>query len=172
MGLLLGLALKERGIGDVVVVEPSEARRDLAVTLGMSALTPGDPTLAGMRRAVDYVSYATGRPAVVTEALDYVASGGTLHVFGVCPQNAKVEVSPFDVFRRQLRIVGSHSLNHNIPASLNMLRALEPHLDRLVSHRMTLDEMGDVFRGELPGNALKVQVTLCPDGRNCNHCRV
>lgn len=160
MGLLLGLALQVRGLGEVTMVEPAEARRNLAVSLGMSAVAPGDSRLGEMTQAVDLVADATGRAAVVAEALGYVAAGGTFHMFGVCPQDARVEISPFDIFRRQLRIVGSHSLNRNIPASLDMLRDLRPKLDRLISHRMTLAEMGEVFRNGLPDNALKLQVNF------------
>ena len=160
MGLLLGLALQVRGLSEVTMVEPAEARRNLAVSLGMSAVAPGDTALGDMKQAVDFVADATGRATVVAEALGYVAAGGTFHMFGVCPQDARVEISPFDIFRRQLRIVGSHSLNHNIPASLDMLRDLRPKLDHLISHRMTLEEMGEVFRSGLPNKALKLQVNF------------
>lgn len=152
MGLLLGLALQVRGVGDVTMFEPSEARRALAVSLGMSAVAPGDAALADMTQGVDLVADATGQAAV--------ASGGTFHMFGVCPQDARVEISPFDIFRRQLRIVGSHSLNRNIPESLDMLRDLEPKLSSLISHRITLDEMDAVFRDGLPDNALKLQANF------------
>jgi 2-desacetyl-2-hydroxyethyl bacteriochlorophyllide A dehydrogenase len=160
MGLLLGLALQVRGVGEITMVEPTEARRNLAVLLGMSAVAPGDAALGDMTHAVDFVADATGRSVVVAQALDYVAAGGTFHMFGVCPQDARVEISPFDIFRRQLRIVGSHSLNRNIPASLDMLRDLRPKLDHLISHRMTLEEMGEVFSSGLPCNALKLQVNF------------
>lgn len=158
MGLLLGLALQVRGIADVAMVEPAEARRNLAVTLGMSAFAPGDPALGDMTQAIDFVADATGRAAVVAEALGHVATGGTFHMFGICPQDAQVTVSPFHIFRRQLRIVGSHSLNRNIPASLDMLRDLRPKLNHLISHRMTLGEMCEILRSGMPNNALKLQV--------------
>lgn len=160
MGLLLGLALQLCGVGQITVVEPNAARRDLAVSLGMAALAPGNNTLQHMDRAVDLVVDATGRADVVQDALGYVATGGTFHLFGVCPQEFRVEISPFDIFRRQLRIVGSHSLNRNIPEALTMLRALQPKLDSLISHRMSLEEMGEVFRRGLPNDALKLQVTF------------
>lgn len=160
MGLLLGLVLQARGIGEVTIVEPADARRNLATTLGMSALAPGDIDLHGMAQSIDYVADATGRANVVADALGYVAPGGTFHMFGVCPPSARVELSPFDIFRRQLRIVGSHSLNRNIPESLKIVQELQPELDQLVSHRLSLDEMADVFRDGLPANALKLQVTL------------
>ncbi|GGH38073.1 2-desacetyl-2-hydroxyethyl bacteriochlorophyllide A dehydrogenase [Cribrihabitans marinus] len=158
MGLLLGLVLQARGLSAVTMVEPADARRNLAASLGLSALAPGDAALGDMTQAVDFVADATGRPSVVAEALGHVAPGGTFHMFGVCPQDARVEISPFDIFRRQLRIVGSHSLNRNIPAALDMLRELRPKLDHLISHRLTPEEMGEVFRNGLPGDALKLQV--------------
>ncbi|MCR9109093.1 alcohol dehydrogenase catalytic domain-containing protein [Marivita sp. XM-24bin2] len=160
MGLLLGLVLQARGVGDVTLVEPADARRNLAAALGMSVLHPDEIHLRDMVQSVDYVADATGRANVVADALGYVAPGGTFHMFGVCPPSARVEMSPFDIFRRQLRVVGSHSLNRNIPESLNIVQQLQPKLDQLVSHRLSLEEMAHVFRNGLPANALKLQVTL------------
>jgi len=162
MGLLLGLVLQAGGLGNVTMVEPADARRELARALGMAAVAPGDVALGDMTQAVDLVADATGRADVVAEALGYVAAGGTFHMFGVCSQDARVEISPFDIFRRQLRIVGSHSLNRNIPASLDLLGELRHKLEHLISHRMTLEEMGQVFRHGLPDGALKLQVAFQP----------
>lgn len=158
MGLLLGLALQVRGVPEVHVVEPGDARRHLAEQLGMTAHAPGASAFTHMRNGVDLVVDATGLPQVVAGLSKYVANGGTMHLFGVCPQDARIEVVPFDIFRRQLRIVGSHSLNRNITAALNVLRAVQDRAASLVSHRMTLEEVAEVFRTGLPADALKLQV--------------
>ncbi len=51
------------------------------------------------------------------------------------------EVEPFEVFRRQLTLAGSHSLNHNIPRSLEVIAGLGTNADRVVSHRLPLTEV-------------------------------
>ena len=79
--------------------------------------------------------------------------------FGVCPQNAKIEISPFELFHRQITLAGSHSLNHNIPQALGALRAYGNDIARVISHRMSIDEIARVSSGNAPKGSLKVQMT-------------
>lgn len=63
------------------------------------------------------------------------------------------EVEPFEVFRRQLTLAGSHSLNHNIPRSLEVIEGLGTNADRVVSHRLSLTEVSHIWRALLPAIA-------------------
>ena len=67
------------------------------------------------------------------------------------------EVEPFQVFRRQLTLAGSHSLNHNIPRSLEVIEGLGTNADRIVSHRLPLTEVSHILASASPGDSLKVQ---------------
>lgn len=56
-----------------------------------------------------------------------------------------ISIHPFEVFRRQLKIVGSHSLNRNIPEAIAMLGTDDGSMAKLVSHRLPLEEMLQFF---------------------------
>jgi len=81
---------------------------------------------AGGNKSVDLVADATGVPAVAGKLTNYIANGGVGLFFGVCPSEAGIEISPFELFRRQLTLAGSHSLNHNIPEALSALGSEDP----------------------------------------------
>ena len=156
MGVLMAMALAERGV-EVALCDVDGARLDLAEGFGFEAVPAGSDALARLRRDRDLVVDATGVPAVAAGLPDYAANGGAVLYFGVCPSDARIEIAPFDVFRRQLTIAGSHSLNHNVPQALAALAARGPDVGRLVSHRLPLEEVAAVLRGRAPHGSLKVQ---------------
>lgn len=158
IGLLMALALKWQGTSEVTMVDISEDRLRLAETFGLTAIASGSTDLHRLRRSQDFVADATGVPAVAERLVDYVSDGGAALFFGVCPQAARIEISPFEMFRRQLSLFGTHSLNANIRSTLPLLQSNDSEAARLVSHRIGLDEIEVVFRGGAPSGALKVQM--------------
>ncbi|MEM9551014.1 MAG: zinc-dependent alcohol dehydrogenase family protein [Pseudomonadota bacterium] len=156
MGLLMGMALKAKGVARVTFCDISEARLDLAASFGFDAVASGSDALEAWHHEADLAIEATGVPAVASTLTRYMANGGKGLFFGVCPSDATIDIAPFEVFRRQLTLAGSHSLNHNIPRSLKILSALGPDVDRIVSHRSPLDEISGFLGASPPGNSLKV----------------
>ncbi|KEJ88701.1 alcohol dehydrogenase catalytic domain-containing protein [Sulfitobacter donghicola] len=159
MGLLMGMALKAEGVANVVFVDISENRLELASSFGFDAIAAGSDALQGWHHRADLVVEATGLQAVASGLTNYMANGGKGLFFGVCPSDAQIDVAPFEVFRRQLTLAGSHSLNHNIPRSLDVIAGLAPDIDRLVSHRLQLDEISQILSTKPPSDSLKVQWT-------------
>ncbi len=141
IGLLLALSLKAEGVPAVTVADLNETRLAFAESLGLKAVVAGSSELAGCRRQFDFVADATGIPAVVEGMIDFTADGGTALVFGVCAPDARISIAPFEIFRRQLKLVGSHSLNGTITDALEILRRDGERMGRLVSHRLALAEV-------------------------------
>ena len=141
IGLLLGLALKSAGVHDVAVADLNEHRLAFAQSLGFTAVMSGTPEVTKMMRSIDFVADATGIASVVESMIGLTADGGTAMVFGVCPPDARIAIGPFEFFRRQIKLVGSHSLNHNIPAALTMLARDNGTMARLVSDKLELKEI-------------------------------
>ncbi|TNM59581.1 zinc-dependent alcohol dehydrogenase family protein [Aliirhizobium smilacinae] len=145
IGLLLGLSLKARGAGSVTMADVNESRLTFASSLGLDTAVSGSHALSSRRHDFELVADATGVPSVVEKMIDLVSDGGTALLFGVCPPSATISIHPFEVFRRQLKLVGSHSLNRNIPEALDILKADDGSIARLVSHRLPLEEMLPFF---------------------------
>lgn len=158
IGLLMALTLKWRGVGRVTVVDLSEDRLRFAESFGLNPLAAGSQGVAALRHSQDFVSDATGVPAVAKAMPEYLRDGGAALFFGVCPQPAQIEISPFEMFRRQLSLFGTHSLNANIPDTLPILHRNAAEAARLVSHRVGIEETVAVFRGGVTAGALKVQL--------------
>ena len=157
IGLLIGMALRARGLARIAFADVDEARLALAEGFGFDAVPAGSGALDAMARDRDLVVDATGRAEVAGALPRYAADGGTCLFFGVCPPDARIEVVPFELFRRQLRLQGSHSLDRNIPEALAAIRACGPAISRLVPHRVPLDGMAAILRDGPPRGGLKVQ---------------
>jgi len=159
MGLLMGMALKSEGVSNVTFCDISTERLELASSFGFDAIASVSNAIEKWHHRADLVVEATGVPAVASGLSNYMANGGKGLFFGVCPSDAKIEIAPFEVFRRQLTLAGSHSLNHNIPRALEVITGLGDHVDRVVSHRLPLQEIAEILDSNPPSDSLKVHWT-------------
>ena len=165
IGLLLALSLKAQGVSEVAVADINEHRLAFVESLGLEPVVSGSQALDRRQRSFDFVADATGIAGVVESMVGFTADGGTVLVFGVCAPDARISVAPFEIFRRQIRIAGSHSLNRNIPQALDILKqdfSNGGSMARLVSHRLPLEEMLPFFTKH-GGDAATMKVQFVPD---------
>ena len=145
IGLLMALSLKAKGVSEVGVADISEPRLAFAESLGLTPFVSGSQQLAARAKSFDFVADATGVAKVVEAMVGFTADGGTALIFGVCAPDARIAVAPFEIFRRQIRLAGSHSLNRNIPQALEILSRDDGTMARLVSHQLPLADMLPFF---------------------------
>ncbi len=158
IGLLMALSLKAQGVEDVSVADINESRLTFAQSLGLTPLRSGSSDLAHLKKSFDFVADATGIAQVVEDMIAYTADGGTALVFGVSAPDARIQIAPFEIFRRQISLVGSHSLNRNIPEALAILQRDNGMMARLVSHRLPLaDVLPYLSKGTATPQTMKVQ---------------
>lgn len=112
IGLLLLQTFRERGARPIVVSEPIDERRELALELGADETI--DPTACDPARRleelvgkVDIGVEAVGATETIQQAREFTAKGGTILIFGVPPEDETISISPFDVFYREQTILGS-----------------------------------------------------------------
>jgi len=160
IGMLIALSLRTRGVDDVTMVDLDESRLSLAESFGLKAIAAGSSVLDALEKSVDLAADATGIPKVAEGLINYSANGGNVLFFGVCPPGETIAISPHDVFRRQIRIAGTHSLNHNIPEALKAIETIGPDIDRLISHRVELKEIEGFLNKSNTSSSLKVHAVI------------
>jgi len=156
IGMLMALSLRTKGVEDITMADIDESRLVLAESFGLKALAAGSGDLEKLEKSVDLAADATGVPKVAEGLINYAANGGNVLFFGVCPPGETISVSPHDVFRRQIRMAGTHSLNHNIPQALKAIEDIGPDIERLISHRVELDEIKSYLEKSGQSNSLKI----------------
>jgi threonine dehydrogenase-like Zn-dependent dehydrogenase len=162
IGLLLAQALRRTGAARVVLVERSPARLQLAESLGFPTI-PADEHLGERLREVathgfPLVADATGNPAVIERALGYVRPAGTYLQFGVAPSQATVAWQPYDIFRRELTIIGTFAVCYSFERALNWLEQGIVQIEPLLSHTLPLAEFPSALAAFARGETLKVHI--------------
>ena len=157
IGTMMMMGLQARGIADVTMADLEPSRLERAKQLGASATMQSGSPEAGRHGQFDLVIDCTGVPAVCESMPALAADGATLLFFGVCPPGAKAGFSPFEIFRRELTLVGSHSLSNNIPDALSVLAMLGRRAEALVSHRLPLEGIAEHMRAPVKGGTMKIQ---------------
>ena len=81
-------------------------------------------------------------------------------VYGVCPEEAKITISPYEIFRNEYKILGSFAQTHCFDRAINALETGMVQVDELITHRFRLEEYGDALNvvGN-PGKKHKVVIT-------------
>lgn len=158
IGLLLALSLKARGVAQVAVADINEHRLSFVESLGLEPVISGSQALEQRKAEFDFVADATGIAKVAESLIGFTADGGTVLLFGVCAPDERMSVAPFEIFRRQIHIAGSHSLNRNIAQALEILHADRGEMARLITHRLPIEEMLPFFKSHGGDSAtMKVQ---------------
>lgn len=157
IGLMMMMGLQARHAAHVTMVDLEESRLERAMALGADGIVDGRTDGLAAAGRFGLVIDCTGVPAVAGRLNDWAADGATLLFFGVCPPGVLSSFSPHEVFRRELTLVGSHSLSDNLPDALSILDRLDERADRLVSHRLPLDGILDQLRHPTKAGSMKMQ---------------
>ena len=162
-GLLLAQLIARGGAASVTVAAPSAFKLKRAESLGIDATFLMDRAdLAGDAAKLkaesgggyDIVVDATGSAAVSEQCVPLTRNGGTVMFYGVTEPEDLVQVSPYDVFRREITIKGSFAEINAFPAAIAALRAGRARTEGLITHRFPLDD----YAGAL--NALRGDRTV------------
>ena len=138
IGLMMMMGLQARHGAHVTMVDLEESRLERALSLGADAALDGRSAAFAAAGRFGLVVDCTGVPAVAGRLNEHASDGATLLFFGVCPPGVMAGFSPHEVFRRELTMVGSHSLSDNLPNALAIIGQLGARAERLVSHRLPL----------------------------------
>lgn len=169
IGLLTAQHARHAGAGIVLVVEPSQARRDAARALGFDEVhEPGEGFRARLLElseglGADVLYECTGAAPLLQPSAELVRRGGTLALLGY-PMTSS-EVSYGDWQSRELTVIGSLAYAHS--DFLGAMRALASgavDAAPLITGTVGLDELPALL-AELDGGATShAKVLVAPNG--------
>jgi D-arabinitol dehydrogenase (NADP+) len=145
---ILSQLLARGGASSVTVAAPSPHNLDVAVRNGATRAVitdHGDFTASFEElfeeepEGFDVVIDTTGG-SEPTNCLPLVRSGGTYFIYGMPDEDAMIAIPPYDVFRRELRIVGSYSQTNCVARAVGLLAGGSVVADGIITHRFTLDQ--------------------------------
>jgi 2-desacetyl-2-hydroxyethyl bacteriochlorophyllide A dehydrogenase len=157
MGLMMMELAKRAGAAGVSMVDLNPTRLETARELGCTATVTSADEL-DRPRGWDIVIDCTGVVAAIEDGLGRVAPGGTFQQFGVANEDAKASFSPYRIYNKEIRIVGSMAVLHSFERAAELFAegALRP--DVMISHRMGLEDYPAALEQFRKGVGRKIQV--------------
>jgi 2-desacetyl-2-hydroxyethyl bacteriochlorophyllide A dehydrogenase len=169
MGLAHIALSRLSGASRVIVSEPDTGRRELAVKLGADQLidpfdTPLSDAIAELTNGIgpDVVIEAVGSIPTYESAVAVVRRGGRMLAYGAPPQDASMSLRPFDIYAKELTIVGSYAGTYDTwPRAIELLAGgrFDPTL--IVDSVRPLDQAVEAIH-DLERNRSTVKVHIQP----------
>lgn len=104
----------------------------------------------------DIVIDCTGSAASVKKDIDYLDFGGQLLSFGVCKSDAKIEISPFDLYKIDAKFISSFALNKSsMQKALSVLYSSSFDSDTVIDSVRPVSELEsclkEIYEGKVDG---------------------
>ena len=151
-GLLLAQLIRSGGAASVTVAAPTQFKLDRARAFGIDQtiqISRTDPVgnqklamEASGGRGYDIVVEATGATIVGDICVSLTRNGGTMLVYGVTRADETIAFHPFEVFRREISIIGSFAEITSFASAIAALRSGRIRTDGIITHRFALDDYG------------------------------
>jgi threonine dehydrogenase-like Zn-dependent dehydrogenase len=160
--ILLQLALLQ-GAATTIVSELQPEKRESAKKLGATLVV--DPCSEDLEKIAkdategagpDVVIECVGGRETAQQAVDLAGEGGRVLLFGVAPQDARIDISPHQVYRREVRVTGSFTNPYTHGRAIALLASGRLEVGGLISHRLPLDSVLDGIALLESGEATKV----------------
>ncbi len=163
IGLLMLQLVAHGGASTVAMVDLKQEKLEVARSLGAHNVVVGDAEADDALRAIsplgfDVVIDCTGVPSVVEHMFTHVRNEGKLLFFGVNPTEARIAVSPYDVYRKDLEIVGSFALRYTFHDAFALLQSGALDVKPLLSNRFPIEHFPEALELAGSGDAFKVLI--------------
>ncbi len=166
VGLSAVMGAVVQGCGTIIVLEPYEARRKLAMELGAThTIDPkASPDLAAAVKeilplGVDYAFDTTGIPAVLQATMNCLGSHGVFGIVGVCPPGTPVpgELSNVITYGHTIKgiIEGDSDPDVFIPEMIELYKKGRFPFDKLI-RTYPLAEINQAIADQHHGDCVKV----------------
>jgi Zn-dependent alcohol dehydrogenase len=171
-GLSAVMGAVAAGASQVIAIDRRHERLERAQQLGATAVVQwqGEPeqvaeaVVAASGGGVDYAIDCTGRPGPMRAAFLSTRKRGAAVMAGIPRAEAELTVPARSIPRMERRVLGSiygsARPDRDFPLILDAYRRGRLPLDRLISHRLTLDQVGDGIDAVRSGDATRVVLDL------------
>jgi (R,R)-butanediol dehydrogenase/meso-butanediol dehydrogenase/diacetyl reductase len=165
IGVMTALALKARGVEQVIVVEKNEQRRQRVQSLGIDAIGLEDVHDAVLEalggEAPDLVFECAGNPAAPQLAAELIRSCGIIVLLGVLEE--PVEISQLVLLIKEAQMRASFAYRReDFDEAIELLRAGKVPADRLITGTAGLEQAQEMFERLEDPRTDQIKVLLAP----------
>jgi D-arabinitol dehydrogenase (NADP+) len=129
IGLLWGILLRQAGYEKTTYSEPNPSRMKFAQNFGFNTIHP--QSLKGESNKFNTIIDCSGNPSAIESAPELAKPKGKILIFGICPQGTKVNFEPFQIFRKELSILGSVINPFTFSRAIDWIQKIQIPLEKL-----------------------------------------
>ena len=168
IGLMHLQVCKNDGTSFVAVADIKEEQMKLAKDLGADFVIRNDENAGEAFRKIapdgfDLIIDCTGVPKVIENIIPYLANEGRLLFFGVCPAKDRIQISPYEIYQRELRFIGSNSLKKTFFAAMKQLQMGKVKTECLLGNKILLDDLPGYLK-DFAEKRTKLKGIVYPNG--------
>uniref|UniRef100_A0A1B6DVG1 Enoyl reductase (ER) domain-containing protein n=1 Tax=Clastoptera arizonana TaxID=38151 RepID=A0A1B6DVG1_9HEMI len=164
IGNLWCSVLHHAGHRKVTVSEPFSVRREFNRKLetNFNCVSPDDiNTMKNSREGfgVDLCIDCSGNGQAIQDAISLLRPGGKLCIFGVSSPDTKISVSPYEMYKKELTIVGVVINQFSIPKALSLIEAMGDrylNYEKLGIQEYSMEQHQEALNSLKKGNISKV----------------
>ncbi len=171
-GIILAQLLMLGGAANLVVAAPKKFKLDLLNDLGITQTIQMDRNDYSKHekeikdrhpRGFDVIIDATGHAPILEHCMRYVKRGSKVVVYGVCAEDDSIKVNPYEIFEKEIKIIGSFAQTHCYDRALKYLESGSVKVNRLVTHTYPLDDFAEAL-GIVMNGKEQIKVLIHPNG--------
>ncbi|MCX4980586.1 Zn-dependent alcohol dehydrogenase [Streptomyces sp. NBC_00572] len=160
---------KLQGAAQIIAVDPVESRREAALRFGATEAVAPDALADAKQRITagegfDYVFEVVGKSATARTAYENTRRGGTLCVVGAGALDDYLQLSMFELFFDEKRILpsmyGGGDVLRSYERAIALWRAGRIDLESLITHRVPLAGINEALEQMRTGAALRTCIEI------------
>ena len=165
VGLMMVQLARMAGASQVLLSEPVAMRREIGLQVGAdAAIDPVNEDLAARVReitglpGVDVVIECVGNAIAMKQAFQICKRGTTILLFAVHPVDELDQFSPFDIYNKELNIVGSLINPDTHDRAVSLINHGRIQLEPLLTHFFPMDQLEQAILTQMGSESIKVLV--------------
>lgn len=165
IGLMMAQLAKLSGTATVILSEPNVQKHALAKQIGLDYVI--DPIHEDIHAKIkeicgtdgtDVVIDCVGKVATCEQAFSLAGRGATVMFFGVPDVDAKMSLPLFDIYKKEIRLVGSIINPDTHQRAVEMINTGRLKLKELITHTYNLEHLEDAIHMQASAESVKVVV--------------
>ncbi len=162
--IMLQLAIYA-GAGKVILSEPVEEKRALALKLGASkAINPIEEDVKKVLDEycdnVDVIIECVGNIRTQAQAIEFAGKGATVMYFGLASPDDEMPVKPDDIFKKELKLTSSFINPYTFDRAIEVLESGRIDVESIITNIVKLDDIVEVFTDAEYRRAGKVMIEI------------
>lgn len=165
IGMIMLQLAKNAGASKVILSEPVEEKRELALKLGADLII--NPLKENVQEAldsycsnVDVVIECVGNVHTQADAVNFAGKGATVMLFGLTGPDAEIAVKPDIIFKKELKLTSSFINPYTFERALAVLESGKIDVEGIITNIVPLREIEEVFQKEEYRRSGKVMIKI------------